>query len=228
MSDDRRLRSALALLGGAAALAYLAGEAAGSATLRLVAKPVPVLCLVLWLARRPGKAPALVATGLLACAAGDVLLELPGRFVAGLSAFLLGHVFYTAAFVSARRALAPWRLAGFGLWGASVFAFLYPGLGAMALPVGLYVCVICTMMWRATAALGTPLGISAALGAVLFGLSDTLIAFGRFHAPIAGARYPIMLLYWAGQLGIAAWAHAQAAPPPPGARDSSASRSVAP
>ena len=40
-------------------------------------------------------------------------------------------------------------------------------------------------------------------GAILFAASDTLIAFDRFHAPIVGVRYPIMLLYWAGQLGIA-------------------------
>jgi alkenylglycerophosphocholine/alkenylglycerophosphoethanolamine hydrolase len=42
------------------------------------------------------------------------------------------------------------------------------------------------------------------VGAVLFGLSDTLIAIDRFHAPFPGARYAIILLYWAGQAGIAA------------------------
>ncbi len=36
------------------------------------------------------------------------------------------------------------------------------------------------------------------------GASDTLIAFDRFHAPIAGVRLPILLLYWLGQWGIAA------------------------
>ena len=62
---------------------------------------------------------------------------------------------------------------------------------------------------RASALLGTRFGARGAIGAILFGLSDTLIAFDRFHEPIAGVRYPIILLYWAGQLGIAAWAHAQ-------------------
>ena len=65
------------------------------------------------------------------------------------------------------------------------------------------------MMWRAAARLGSPgtpalaalLGLA---GAVAFGASDTLIAFDRFSAPIPGARWPIMALYWVGQCGIAA------------------------
>ena len=32
---------------------------------------------------------------------------------------------------------------------------------------------------------------------------DTLIGLDRFRAPIAGAPYAIILLYWAGQLGLA-------------------------
>jgi uncharacterized membrane protein YhhN len=58
---------------------------------------------------------------------------------------------------------------------------------------------IVTMMWRAAARPGP----TALLGAMLFGASDTLIAFDRFHAPLPWARLPIILLYWAGQLLIA-------------------------
>jgi len=50
-------------------------------------------------------------------------------------------------------------------------------------------------------------GLAAALGlagAVAFGASDTLIAFDRFAAPIPRVRWPIMVLYWLGQSGIAA------------------------
>jgi hypothetical protein len=65
------------------------------------------------------------------------------------------------------------------------------------------------MMWRAAARVGS-LGTSALpallglAGAVAFGTSDTLIAFDRFHAPMPGVRWPIMVLYWMGQWGIAA------------------------
>jgi uncharacterized membrane protein YhhN len=61
------------------------------------------------------------------------------------------------------------------------------------------------MMWRAAARWGDHPGATAALaGAVLFGLSDTLIAIDRFRVPLPGAPYAIILLYWAGQAGIAA------------------------
>jgi uncharacterized membrane protein YhhN len=65
------------------------------------------------------------------------------------------------------------------------------------------------MMWRAAARVGNP-GTSALpallglAGAVAFGASDTLIAFDRFYTPMPGVRWPIMILYWMGQWGIAA------------------------
>jgi uncharacterized membrane protein YhhN len=64
------------------------------------------------------------------------------------------------------------------------------------------------MMWRAAARIGaSPRGFCAAAiglaGALLFAASDTLIALDRFHASIPGARYPIIALYWLGQLGLA-------------------------
>jgi alkenylglycerophosphocholine/alkenylglycerophosphoethanolamine hydrolase len=69
--------------------------------------------------------------------------------------------------------------------------------------------VIGTMRWRAAARVGHTgrpkraewLGLS---GALLFGLSDTLIAVDRFVAPLPDVRWPIMLLDWSGQWGIAA------------------------
>jgi uncharacterized membrane protein YhhN len=202
---------ALLALAAAGAVAYLCGHALDLKWLALAGKPIPVLCMVASLAPWRGAGARLVAAGLLAGVTGDVLLELPGRFVPGLSAFLLGHLAYVAAFVLARRDPALGRLAVFAAWAGGVYAFLLPGLGAMALPVGAYVCVIGVMMWRAAALAGTPEGRRAAVGAVLFGLSDTLIALDRFHEPIPGVRYPIILLYWAGQLGVTIWARSSAA-----------------
>ena len=96
-----------------------------------------------------------------------------------------------------------------------------PSLGPMALPVSVYVAVICTMMWRAAASVGstgrpTTAEWLALAGAVLFAASDTLIAVDRFRAPIEGVRWPIMLLYWAGQWGLAAAARLRQGPGPCG------------
>lgn len=169
-------------------------------------KPVPVLCLAaLVLSARARRAGVLVGAGLLCSSLGDVLLELPGRFLPGLGAFLCAHLCYIAAFVSEERRLRAWRALPFAAYGLGVFRLLAPGLDGMAAPVAVYAVAICGMMWRAAARLGdgrAGAGL-ALLGAICFAASDTLIALDRFRAPLPGARWPIMLLYWLGQLGIA-------------------------
>jgi alkenylglycerophosphocholine hydrolase len=190
----------------AAAAAYFAGLALGWPSLRLAVKPVPVLCLaVMVLSARARPAGALIGAGLLCSSLGDALLELPGRFLPGLGAFLLAHLCYVAAFVSDERRLRPWRALPFAAYGLGVFRLLAPGLGGMAMPVAVYAAAICGMMWRAAARIGSSrAGAGLALaGAVSFAVSDTLIALDRFRAAIPGARWPIMILYWLGQLGIA-------------------------
>jgi uncharacterized membrane protein YhhN len=200
---------ALAAAGLLAAAAYLAAARLDAPALRLAAKPVPVLALAVWVATR-GRGPTAraVTAGLVLSALGDVLLD-RGRFVPGLLAFLLAHVSYAAGFTAARPQLLPLRAAPFLGFGAAVYLALRGGLGAMAVPVGAYVAVICTMMWRAAARVGGASGTARAhwlglAGALAFAASDTLIAFDRFHAPMPGASAPIMVLYWLGQSGIAA------------------------
>ena len=193
----------------ATALLYFVGMAAALPALCLAVKPFPALALAAWVFLRCSRPLGrLTAGGLVLSALGDVLLE-AGFFLPGLLAFLSAHLAYVAAFLSADRRPAPGRAVPFLAWGLLAFALLRPGLGAMALPVAVYVAVICTMMWRAAARVGSPgtPALAAALGlagAVAFGASDTLIAFNRFAAPIPGVRWPIMILYWLGQSGIAA------------------------
>jgi alkenylglycerophosphocholine hydrolase len=206
---SRRLDVALAVVALAGGAGYFAGLGLELPALRLVTKPLPALVLALWVTLRGhGATSRGVAAGLLLSAAGDVLLEL-GLFVPGLLAFLAAQVSYTAAFVAARRRLLPARAVPFLVYGVGVLLTLRQGLGPMALPVGVYVAVICTMMWRAAARVGDPASPAAGpwlglAGALAFGASDTLIALDRFAAPIPGVSVPIMLLYWLGQWAIAA------------------------
>src|SRR5687767_2423040 len=102
---------ALAMVGVVAAAAFLVGIAVGSAPLRLVAKPIPVLCLAVWVgAAGRGAAARPVCFGLVLSALGDWLLEAnPGLFLSGLMAFLGAHVAYTTGFVlETRRASVLW------------------------------------------------------------------------------------------------------------------------
>lgn len=206
-------RRALAAVAIVAALLYLAGLAVEAPTLRLLSKPVPALALAaLVLSGRGDGYAAALAGGLVLSALGDVLLEVPGHFVAGLATFLGAHLAYTAAFVREERRWRIGRALPFALWLLGAFVWIRPGLGEMTVPVVVYMLAIGTMMWRAAARWGDHAGARAALaGAVLFGLSDTLIAIDRFRAALPGAAYAIILLYWAGQAGIAASARGPSA-----------------
>jgi uncharacterized membrane protein YhhN len=154
----------------------------------------------------------LIAAGLGLSALGDILLEFPGLFVVGLGAFLCAHIAYVMAFLTGSPRLHLLRAVPFLFWLVPAYAKMRPGLGEMGVPVTLYVLVIALMMWRAVARIGeVPSALPAAAGAILFGLSDTLIGLDRFHAPIPGVRYPIILLYWAGQASLS-WPRPQPVP----------------
>lgn len=214
MIDRRQVGArewALAAVGVAAAAAFLVGIAVSSAPLRLVAKPIPVLCLAVWAGaagRGAGARP--LCFGLLLSALGDGLLEAsPGLFLAGLLAFLGAHVAYTVGFVLETRRASVLRAVPFALWAVLGYLAMRAGLANLHVPVVVYLTAICVMMWRAAATLGHegPARLHEGLalaGAVLFVMSDTLIGLDHFRAPLAGARVPIILLYWLGQLGIAA------------------------
>ena len=58
----------------------------------------------------------------------------------------------------------------------------------------------------------------AAVRGLAFALSDNLIAFDRFRAPIPESAYPVILLYWLGQTGLALSTHTRD-PPTPRARE---------
>lgn len=188
--------------------------------LTLLSKPLPVLCLLLWLRQAPASPyRRWIAAGLGLSLCGDMLLEWPADlFVFGLGAFLLAHLAYLAAYLSDSRRLAPGALLAAALVADGMFTVLASaGLGALLLPVALYSLAIGCMLWRALARLGSAAvnrrsAWLAAGGAALFVLSDSLIGINRFVAPFEGARYAIILTYWLGQLGIAASVLALLAP----------------
>ena len=148
---------------------------------------------------------------------GDFLLEIEGLFVAGLLAFLVAHLAYTFAFLSDERRLRLVRAVPFVVWIASARAYLAPNLHRLAVPVTVYMLAIGIMMWRAAARVGregaaVPPEWSALVGAILFGLSDTLLAVNRFRAPVPFAGVLVILLYWAAQYAIARSALDERAP----------------
>ena len=69
----------------------------------------------------------------------------------------------------------------------------------------IYALVIGVMLWRAAALAALDRsGRWALIGAVLFVASDAVLAWNRFVDHEPALRYLNILLYWAGQWGIAA------------------------
>ncbi|XXF80789.1 lysoplasmalogenase [Myxococcaceae bacterium GXIMD 01537] len=210
MRDGLTVRTRILVgVGAAGAVGYLLALDLVRPEVRLVTKALPMICLLLWCWPPRERYSRWIFAGLGLSLLGDVLLDVsPDLFLPGLGAFLLAHVSYAVAFLSVTRRLSVVRALPFVLLGVGASVFLWPNLGPMALPVTLYVAVICAMGWRSAAMTGCS-GLArreqwfALAGAMTFTASDGLLAIKLFVRPLPGAGYAIMLLYWAAQLCIA-------------------------
>ncbi len=167
------------------------------------AVPVGVLCLLVARAEpRPGK--ALIVAGLGFSALADWVIEY--SFIGGLVTFLVTHLFYIGAFTQVERRARLGRLVPVLLWAAIALPLLSAGAGALRVPVLIYGTVIFVMIWRASAMVetaGANPATFAFLGALLFGISDSLLGYSRFVAPLPASSYLILGTYWSAQALIA-------------------------
>lgn len=193
------------------AVADWVAVARGARRVEYVLKPAALASLIavaLLLDPADGGSRAWFVVALSASLAGDVFLMLPtDRFVPGLASFLVGHIAYTIGLNldggdGGALALAA---AGVAVVGAPLGGRIVRGArshdAVLAVPVALYVLVISAMVVSALAT-GSPWAIA---GAGLFYLSDALIGWTRFVAPIRGDRLGIMVTYHAGQAGLVVW-----------------------
>lgn len=157
--------------------------------------------------------------GFCASVVGDVVIEL--LFLAGIGAFLVGHVMYIVAMglPRGRAHLAALPLAA-AVWGG-MYALLAARVPAeLYVPVVAYMTVITLMLFRALGNAFTAPGEKAfrfmAAGAVFFVLSDGGIAFNRWIVPIPYERVFILGTYFFAQWLIARSARAYEAAPAPG------------
>jgi uncharacterized membrane protein YhhN len=152
----------------------------------------------------------LVLAGLVLCMLGDVLLiprERAGVFKAGVFSFLLGHVAYSAAFLT-----RPLSVAGLAIGGTILAVSLLAVLrwlgrtlpSDMVVPVRTYMVVIGLMSALAcgVSAAGGPWQV--AVGALAFTASDVSVARDRFVRHEFLNRAWGLPLYYAAQLLIAA------------------------
>lgn len=186
-----------------------------------VSKPLLMPFLILWFVSNSKYKAApeftLTLAALLLSWFGDMFLMFTSRgdrfFMLGLSSFLLAHLFYIGTFRYLRslplaespRGFINVRIIILVLAGSSLFYLLYPTLGPMRWPVGIYTVVIISMAIAALLRKGhtnDPSFISVYAGALLFVLSDSLIAITKFLTPVEYGGAIIMFTYLAAQLFI--------------------------
>jgi uncharacterized membrane protein YhhN len=207
----------LAVAAGMAVVDWVA-VARGDARLEYLAKPGVLVALVAACAALPASHTDLVdrkwwfVAALVLCLAGDVLLMLPrDLFVAGLGAFLVGHLLYIGGLLRAPSppGVPPFAFSTTGLVVAALVGVAYgavpatlifrslvrTGQRALIAPVAVYLVVILTM-----AVLAANVGVPAALaGAVLFVVSDTILALNRFVRPLPRGDVAVHITYHLAQ-----------------------------
>ncbi len=149
-----------------------------------------------------------ILTGLIFCLIGDVFLMFPEkRFIHGLVSFLMAHVFYLLAFTSeVGFGFSFWLLLPFFVYGCLMYGLLIPHLGRMRLSVLVYVIVIVVMVWQAWERwyrIQQSVAFLASMGAVLFIISDSVLAWNRFRSKAKNAQTVILSTYYAAQWLIA-------------------------
>lgn len=173
----------------------------------LIFKLIPMWLILLYAylqrSRLDKRYVLLVITGLFFCMLGDGLLS---HFIIGLSAFLIGHLFYTAAFIT------KWKFSWVRL--CTIIPFLiYAGIMAnqlvramqntdnegLIIPVMIYLLIILSMGWFSIMS-GN---IWSMIGSTLFIISDSILAWNKFVSEVTYSGVMIMLTYYMAQFLIA-------------------------
>jgi uncharacterized membrane protein YhhN len=190
------------------AIAVLTGLLFDLQFLYILAKPLLMVTLLIYFVSATKLYPRwrfYVMAALVFSWAGDVFLISSDWFVAGLVSFLIAHVFYIIAYQKTGAAtgeLKPQDIIKFVLYGVVLIWVIYPGLGDLLIPVLVYALVLLGMgVWAHKRRGATPSDsfTPVAVGAMLFALSDGLIAVNKFAFEIPQERILIMSIYMTAQ-----------------------------
>ena len=201
------------------ALGELLADVIKSAELHLICKPMIMITLgIYYLINTSNHRSTLVLLAILFSFVGDTALMFESSeslfFMLGLGAFLISHVFYILAYrqhqyqrigdalhgIRKIRFAFPIVLAGTGL-----IVILYPTLGALKFPVMVYALVLVLMVLNGLFRYGRTTNKSFWMvfgGAVLFMVSDSLLAIDKFLQSIAHPGLLIMSTYISAQFLI--------------------------
>ena len=204
------LLTVLAFISG---IAFIWAARAGSDRQRYLFKPLTTALILLLAATLTSPVSEvyrwLIVVGILFSMGGDIFLMLPqDRFIWGLGSFLVAHILFICAYLSRSGFHFTWWIfAVYALYTGVLVYLLWPHTGSMRIPVIVYGLVLMLMGWQAAEqwwVLRDMSTVLAAAGALLFLLSDSVLALDKFRSPIANRDLVVMTTYY-GALILIAW-----------------------
>jgi uncharacterized membrane protein YhhN len=144
---------------------------------------------------------------------GDVVLmfafEAEIYFIIGLVAFLISHMAYIVLFSKQLRIRSSRNKAIFWVGITAIIVYLIlmlslllPTLGTLKIPVFVYAIILSTMLlfaFKGYLKWSKPAGAYIVLGALIFVISDSILAFNKFYEPLLFSSVLIMATYLLAQ-----------------------------
>lgn len=144
---------------------------------------------------------------------GDVLLMFANQhalfFILGLISFLIAHLAYIILFQRQNKINENnnylWFIPFVIIYLVTILRILWPFLNEMKIPVLVYAIVISLMLLMSIKAYfqwEKPSNLWVLIGALLFVISDSILAINKFHSPVLMSSFWIMSTYLGAQFCI--------------------------
>ena len=175
--------------------------------INLLFKLIPMVLIIFYaykqLPRKRKITHWLIMIGLFICMIGDGTLR---WFIVGLSAFLIGHLFYIAGFLMQYKfsvirflAIIPLIVFCVVIGNKLVTNLNITGNETLIIPVLFYITAIALMLFLAI----MTGNIWVSVGSILFVISDSILAWNKFIDPVVFSGQLIMITYYSAQFFIA-------------------------
>jgi uncharacterized membrane protein YhhN len=201
-----------AILLAVAAVTDLAFIASDNDRLRVFSKPALLPLIIFLYLTLAVDDRWFILGGLVAGWVGDILLlnRRSANFIAGLSSFLIGHIFYSVALLQGVGPVAMSvpvlsLILGMAILVWVVLRVIWPAQREFQVPLLLYAAGLAALGLSAGLRLifiGDTGSILIASGAALFIISDTMLGYSFFKKPFGGDQLAIMTSYLLAQVGI--------------------------
>lgn len=167
-----------------------------------------IILLAIYQSNQFGNFHYLIFAGLIFSLFGDIFLMLKSdKFIHGLASFLIAHICYIAAFSQTVGFNSNiWLILTLSVYSFGLLWVLMPHLGKLkwavvAYAVSLFLMVLTSFSWYQLSWL--PFASLAFFGALMFMLSDSVLAINRFAKPFKLAQPIILVTYYMAQSLIA-------------------------